>query len=120
LGLSQAKWRALLQIYKAKFKDGLNQTELASNIGIETPTLARMLDRLQKDGWIKRADCPSDRRAKFEKLTTKASHAMKIINKTANDTKMEILADVSEVELSQLVETLSKIRSKAEIMHNGV
>jgi MarR family transcriptional regulator for hemolysin len=43
----------------------LSQTELASKMMIEPPTLVGILDRMERDGWIARHDCPADRRKKI-------------------------------------------------------
>jgi MarR family transcriptional regulator for hemolysin len=40
----------------------LSQTELASKMMVEPPTLVGILDRMERDGWISRHNCPSDRR----------------------------------------------------------
>jgi MarR family transcriptional regulator for hemolysin len=40
----------------------LSQTELAARMMVEPPTLVGILDRMERDGWISRHDCPSDRR----------------------------------------------------------
>jgi MarR family transcriptional regulator for hemolysin len=117
LGLSQAKWRALLQI--SKFKDGINQTELAALTCVETPTMARLLDRLQKDGWVKRYDSPTDRRVKIVRLLKKADSVMKIIGKTANDARDELLSDIPPKDMESLIHTLEKMRTKAERMQKN-
>ena len=35
-------------------RDGLNQRELADELGIETPTIVRLLDAMEKQGFIER------------------------------------------------------------------
>ncbi len=116
LGLSQAKWRALLHLSKSK--NGLTQTDLAAHIGIETPTLVRLLDRLQKDGWVKRCESPSDRRCKVVRLTAKAAKVIRHISKTAQDLRDELFSGVSRKDLVAVVRVLSKIKARAESVHN--
>lgn len=116
LGLSQAKWRALLHISLSR--EDLKQTDLAAHIGIESPTLVRLLDRLQKDGWIRRCGSPGDRRVKVIRLTKKAEGTIQCISKTARDLRDELFSDVSREELSTLVNILSKIRKKTEVIHH--
>ena len=53
LGLSQGKWRTLIHLSQGGNK--LTQKEIADRMGIEEPTLAGLLDRLQEDGWIEAA-----------------------------------------------------------------
>jgi MarR family transcriptional regulator for hemolysin len=43
----------------------LSQNELAAKMMIEPPTLVGILDRMERDGWISRVACPSDRRKKM-------------------------------------------------------
>jgi MarR family transcriptional regulator for hemolysin len=43
----------------------LAQNELAERMRIEPPTLVGILDRMERDGWIRRTACPSDRRRKL-------------------------------------------------------
>jgi MarR family transcriptional regulator for hemolysin len=43
----------------------LSQSELAERMRIEPPTLVGILDRMERDGWIRRRTCPHDRRKKL-------------------------------------------------------
>lgn len=43
----------------------MSQTELADKMHIEPPTLVGILDRMERDGWIRREACPEDRRKKM-------------------------------------------------------
>lgn len=52
-------------------QDGLLQAELCKRIGIEQPTSVRTLDRMERDGFVKREKSPSDRRAFQIRLTDK-------------------------------------------------
>jgi MarR family transcriptional regulator for hemolysin len=117
LGLSQAKWRALLQISKSNGE--LTQTELALLIGVETPSLARLLDRLERDEWIKRHDSPSDRRAKIIKLAKKSNGVMKIIEKAAREARDELFSNITRGEMGHLVNILEKMKAKAEKMQRN-
>jgi len=40
----------------------LSQAELARELGIEPPTLTGVLTRMERDGWVERSTCPTDRR----------------------------------------------------------
>ena len=54
-----------------KLFDGPAQNQLAEIIGVEPPTLVRVLDRMESAGWIARQDDPSDRRRKLVRATKK-------------------------------------------------
>ena len=49
-----------------------SQVELAERLGIEAPTLAGILNRMERDGWLERYGCPEDRRRKRIRVTPKA------------------------------------------------
>ncbi|MFO7580937.1 MarR family winged helix-turn-helix transcriptional regulator [Guyparkeria sp.] len=69
-GLSQAKWRTLAIL--SLHPDGLIQSELAEELGIEGPSLVAMIDRLSRDEWVERVQCGSDRRCKIIRLSERA------------------------------------------------
>src|SRR5215831_7915779 len=79
LGLSEAKWRTVLHL--ARGPANMNQRELADRLGIEAPTLARLLDRMAADGWIERRADSNDRRVKSIFLTPKASALIRQIDR---------------------------------------
>lgn len=49
-----------------------SQVELAEKLGIEAPTLAGILARMERDGWLERSACSDDRRKKRIRATSKA------------------------------------------------
>ncbi len=48
---------------------GSASTELAMNPKITRSRLSHAIARLEKDGWVRREDCPSDKRGQFAVLT---------------------------------------------------
>jgi MarR family transcriptional regulator for hemolysin len=67
LGLSDAL--ALPVVVLGRYPEGIRQTQLADELGIEGPSLVRLLDRLVEDGLVERREDPADRRAKIVQLT---------------------------------------------------
>jgi DNA-binding MarR family transcriptional regulator len=49
-----------------------SQVELADRLCIEAPTLAGIVSRMERDGWLVRFACPDDRRCKRIRVTEKA------------------------------------------------
>lgn len=66
-GLTDASWRPLIHL--DRLGDGARQHDLARSLGIEGPSLVRLLDRLAAAGLVERREDPSDRRAKTLHLT---------------------------------------------------
>ena len=112
LGLSQAKWLVLLHLNMAK--DDLTQKELSDRLAIEGPSLVRLLDRMEADGWVERRASPNDRRAKTIHLTDKAMETIREIKRIATKLRGELLGDISEDELAMASDVLMRIKQRAE------
>ena len=111
LGLSQAKWMALLTLDKAP--EGVMQRELACNIGIECASLAGLLDRMAADGWVERRPCARDRRAKLVFLTGKSRAALDDIHRIARDVSRQLLQDIPADKLAVCEQVLRGIEGQA-------
>ncbi len=111
LGLSQAKWITLLKLSWAE--DGMSQRELAERLGVENPTLARLLDRMAADGWIERRGSDTDRRIKMVHLRRKSCTLLQQINAVAMRLSAELLEGVPPEELRACMEVLHRIKEKA-------
>lgn len=112
LGLSQAKWRTLLHLYRAQ--NPLTQAEIASSLGIEEPTLVSLLHRLERAGWVVRKTAEHDRRCKTVHLGRRAQRAIEQINDTALNLREELLSDIPPAELGRCMDVLERIKDKAE------
>lgn len=110
LGLSQAKWVALWHLARAG--KGMSQTELAFRIGIEGPTLVRLLDRLEHEGWVKRCCSEIDRRVKTTVLAEKAYPVLQDIQAIATQLRHELLQDIPEEELKACMDVLKTIKKR--------
>jgi DNA-binding MarR family transcriptional regulator len=67
-------------------RDGLTQIELARRQRVEAPTVCRMVDRLVRDGLVKRLPHPEDRRASRVVLTEEG--------RAAAERGMALVADI--------------------------
>ena len=68
-GVALAQWAILLFLYA---KDGQTQRELSRVVAIEPPTVARTIDRMVRDGLVRREPHPHDGRATRIRLTPRA------------------------------------------------
>ena len=62
--------------------------------GIEEPTLAGLLNRLQHDGWIERRESPNDRRCKTIHLHRGSKPVLEKIFNTAHDLRAELIEEL--------------------------
>src|SRR6476659_8934047 len=117
LGLSQGKWRTLMHLSQGGNK--LTQKEIAERMGIEGPTLAGLLDRLQDDGWVERRGSAADRRCKTVHLQRRSKAVLDKIFNTAHDLRTELIEDIPQPDLETCMRVLTRIREKAEQPANG-
>ena len=114
LGLSQAKWITLLKLSWAEGR--MTQKELAERLGIESPTLVRLLDRMAADGWIERRGSDIDRRSKTVHLRRKSCALLQQINAVAARLSGELLDGIPPAELRSCMEVLRRIKEKTNAL----
>jgi len=107
VGQSQARWGVLYWINV--FGDTVNQTELADRIGVEQPTLGRVLRDLEAEGLIERAMGSADRRAKVIRLTAAAKPVMKQINRIQDAVRARLLRDIDPTDLTVCMSVFAQI-----------
>ena len=88
----------------------LSQVELAERLGIEAPTLAGILARMQRDGWLERYACPTDRRRKLIRPTLKAEAIWNRAVECCRRVREQAIQGVTEAELAQLKSICQRIR----------
>src|SRR4029077_3482518 len=110
MGLSQAKWRTLMHLSVAP--GPLTQSEIASRLGIEEPTLVTLLHRLEGDRWVARKHAAHDRRCKTVHLAPRAQRVIEQISAAAFKLRHELLDDISPSELRTCMHVLERIRQK--------
>lgn len=114
LGLSQAQWVALVHLSRAQ--EAITQRELAERVGIEGPTLVRLLDRMSRDGWIERRESSRDRRSKTVHLTERARAILSEIYAVAAQLRGELLRDVPAAQLKVCGDVLRRINAAAQAL----
>ena len=75
----------------------------------------RTLDQLEEKKLISRHTCANDRRAKRIKLTDESEPFIKTVDQVINNTRVEILSNITQDELSQLSVLL--LRLEKNITH---
>lgn len=99
-GLTLPRARALLVLGRSA---NLNQRELAEELDIETPTLVRLLDGMEKQGFIERHAVAGDRRAKQIVLTGHGVHVAEQVQTLARALRSDILKGLSPDDLNATV-----------------
>jgi len=112
LGVTDATWRTLF--YLEQTGSGVLQRELAAVMGIEGPSLVRLLDSLEAKDLIERKTSSADRRAKAVHLTPRADGLLDTLHEVATRVREEILSDISDAQIQECMNVFDSILSAAD------
>ncbi|MBR0797670.1 MarR family transcriptional regulator [Bradyrhizobium jicamae] len=116
-GLSYATAIPLLLL--SRQGENVRQGVLADELGIEGPSLVRLVDLLQAEGLVERREDPSDRRAKTLHVTTTGKSKVEEINRVLRRVRANLLRDVGGEELAVTFKTLQRIEQRADRLHDA-
>lgn len=97
----------------------VRQGVLADELGIEGPSLVRLIDLLQAEGMVVRREDPTDRRAKTLHLTATGEAKVEEINRVLRRVRASLLKDIGSEELAVTFETLQRIEQRATRLHEA-
>jgi DNA-binding MarR family transcriptional regulator len=96
-------------------EDGLSQAELSARSQIDRTTMGGIVDRLEKEGLVKRMNHPDDRRAFQVFLTAKGRSREDEFCAAANRVIDKVNTPLTTEEQVTLVRLLEKIRTEVEV-----
>jgi MarR family transcriptional regulator, transcriptional regulator for hemolysin len=105
-GLTLARARALFALSR---RGPLTQKELAEELEIETPTLVRVLDGMERQELIRRTEDAHDRRAKRIAMTEAGRAAFDRMHVLAADLREQIAADISEEDIDVALSVVRRL-----------
>jgi MarR family transcriptional regulator for hemolysin len=90
-------------------KRELTQAELAELMRLEPPTLVRILDRMERDGWIGRHAARGDRRKKLIRPTKQVEPIWKQVRQCILRVRASAIKGISTVKLKQTLDILTTV-----------
>lgn len=105
--MTHASWR-ILRVLTASGQR-FHQTSLAKEIGVETPTLVGLLDRMEKMQWVRRELDPHDRRVRIVEVTTRGVEICKELESEVEAVRHQMLANLSKDEVRVGIVLFEKI-----------
>ncbi len=108
-GLTDATWRPLLHLHI--LGEDIRQKDLAASLGIEGPSLVRLIDSLITKGLLERSEDATDRRAKLLRLTPEGVKLVDRIRKTVTGLEDGIFSSFSDNELAQFADFAQRLES---------
>jgi MarR family transcriptional regulator for hemolysin len=107
LGLTRAQWRALHRIERVP---GLSQAQLAEDLDLEPIAVGRVLDRLERAGFVERRADPEDRRRWNLFPTPRIDDVMTGMRRVAKALHEDVLAGVDEADLETTLAVLGRVK----------
>lgn len=105
-GLTLSRARALFALAR---RGALNQTDLAQELEIETPTLVRLLDGMENKGLIERRVEDGDRRVKQIHMTATGQAVGADMNALANGLRDTLLAEIPKADLEAALRVMQQL-----------
>jgi MarR family transcriptional regulator for hemolysin len=106
-GLSEAT--ALPLVVLSQRGKCVRQGMLAEEMGIEGPSLVRLIDLLQAEGLVERREDATDRRAKILHLTPTGEAKANEVNRVLRRVRAHLLKDIGNDDLATTFEALQSI-----------
>ena len=111
MGLTRGQWLVLTRLYR---RPGASQTELADMLEIDRASAGRMIDRMEKNGWLERRPDAEDRRINRLHLTKEARKIHAAIWEIAEATVDDALSALSAVERAQYTTLTAKVKGRLQ------
>lgn len=96
----------------------LSQAELTRLAGVEQPSMAQLLARMERDGIIRRTPDPNDGRSSLVELSAKARDDLPAGREVLQQSNIEITEGFSNTEIDVLNSFLQRILKNVEAMEN--
>jgi len=107
LDLTRAQWRALKSLARA---EGVTQVELADQLDMEPIAVGRVIDRLQKAGFVERRADPADRRVWRLYLLPHSAQVTGEVEAVAHALRKDAMAGISAADLATTLSVLDRVR----------
>ncbi len=107
LGLSRAQWSVLAILSN---HEGVSQSQISHELEIEKSTAGRLIDQVEKSGWIERRPIPGDRRLWSIHLTDQARQLLVEIERVILHAREDMLRGLSEEQQNTLTELLRTVK----------
>ncbi|MCX2562044.1 MarR family transcriptional regulator [Acetobacter farinalis] len=109
--LTDATWRPIY--YLSLSEQPARQTDLARSLSLEAPSLVRLLDVLEKRGFIIRETDEEDRRSKLVSITEEGRKIAVLVSHAADNVATRLTEHISPQELEQCCGILDRVEQAA-------
>ena len=101
----------VLRILRGAEPDGLNTLAIAGRMVERAPGITRMLDRLEKKGWIRRSRGTADRRCVTVRISPSGLALLAGLDDTISAADDHMVNVLTDKELTTMIQQLDRIRA---------
>ena len=106
VGLTRTQWMVVYRLY---LEGEQSQTEIARSLSIAKPPLGKVIDLLEKDGWLTRKQNPKDRRENLISLTDKVEPLIDPLTLTVTDISYQALKGTTRQQQETFIHVLEQM-----------
>lgn len=112
-GVTAAQFNVLSAL--AGEREGMSQRELGDLLVVDRSNVTGLIDRMEKAGWVRRADDPADRRVYRVKLTPAGRSLWEKVSPAYEAVVMQVVAGLSEKQAQSTLDVLLQLQSGAVV-----
>jgi DNA-binding MarR family transcriptional regulator len=110
-GITQPQYN-VLRILRGAGDNGLCRNEISARMVTATPDMSRLLDRMEKSGWITRERDENDRRQVSTFITNSGRKLLTVTEAPVYEQTQRLLEGIKSSDLKMLVDVLAQIRTR--------
>jgi len=114
--MTRAQWRALKRLH---YSEGLTQNELAEFLEMEPIAVGRVIDRLQKAGFVERRADPTDRRCWRLHLLPKAHGVVDDMELISQKLFREAQRGISAADMKTMISVLGRMKTNLNALDDA-
>ena len=114
--LTRAQWRALKRVHH---REGMTQNELAEFLEMEPIAVGRVIDRLQKAGFIERRADPQDRRVWRLHLLPKAHAIVDDMEQMSTELFQAAQRGIGAAEMKTMIGVLARMKDNLNALDSA-
>lgn len=113
IGMTRAQWLVLTRLYR---RPGASQTELADMLESDRASAGRMIDRMEKGGWLERRADTVDRRVNRLFLTAEARRLHARMWSIAEATIDDALSPLNALERERFTDMAARVKGRLQVL----
>lgn len=110
-GLTEAQFNVLNILSEAP--EGMSQRELSDLLVVDRSNTTGLLDRMEKNGWVRRKDHPEDRRVYLVTLTADGRKLWQKVLPGYLAAVAKVTGELPEAEMKRTMETMQRLQDAA-------